>query len=216
VKLYTMAHPHASSFHSFLAKMEVAVEMDFALNRAGKPAIEKLHMLPRLWAVIHNCKSSLQLDLIWCGVLASLKKWLEPLPDGSLPNEQVQNTVLQILVAFPINLEDEVVIQNLKASGLRKIVMFLANLLVETNTNQKLAIELVEKWSRGDFGISDKFEDLKVPREEQPKPTPPKKEEGVRDRLNGKLKKLKKKNKFLSIQERHHQMKREKLRKGTY
>jgi hypothetical protein len=215
VKLYTMAHPHASSFHSFLAKMEVAVEMDFALNRAGKPAIEKLHMLPRLWAVIHNCKSSLQLDLIWCGVLASLKKWLEPLPDGSLPNEQVQNTVLQILVAFPINLEDEVVIQNLKASGLRKIVMFLANLLVETNTNQKLAIELVEKWSRGDFGISDKFEDLKVPCEEQPEPTPPKKEEGIRDRLNGKLKKLKKKHKFLSIQERHHQMKREKLRKGT-
>jgi transcription factor SPN1 len=210
-----MAHPHAFAFHSFLAKMEVAVEMDFALNWARKPAIEKLHMLPRLWAVIHNCKSSLQLDLIWYGVLASLKKWLAPLPDGSLPNEQVRNTVLQILVAFPINLEEEVVMQKLKASGLMKIVMFLANLLVETNTNQKLAIELVEKWSRGDFGISDKFEDLKVPHEERPKPTPPKKEEGIRDRLNGKLKKLKKKNKFLSIQERHHQMKREKLRKGT-
>jgi hypothetical protein len=123
--------------------------------------------------------------------------------------------VLQILFAFPINLEEEVVMQKLKASGLMKIVMFLANLPMETNANQKLAKELVEKWSRGDFGISDKFEDLKMPCEEQPKPIPPKKEEGIRDRLNGKLKKLKKKNKFLSIQERHHQMKREKLRKGT-
>jgi hypothetical protein len=215
VKLYTMAHPHDSPFHSFLAKMEVAVEMDVSLNRAGKPAIEKLHMLPRLWAVIHNCKCSLQLELIWCGVLASLRKWLEPLPDGSLPNEQVRNTVLQILVALPINLEEEVVMQKLKASRLGNAIMFLANLPMETNANQKLAKELVEKRSRGIFGISDKFEDLKVPHEERPKPTPPKKKEGIRDRLNGKLKKLKKKNKFLSIQERHHQIKREKLRKGT-
>ena len=217
MKLYTMmAHPHATFFHSFLAKMEVAVEMDFALNRADKPTIEKLHMLPRLWAVIHNCKSTLQLELIQCGVLASLKKWLEPLPDGSLPDEQVRNTVLQILVAFPINLEEEVVIQKLKASGLGNAMMFLANLPVETNTNQKLAKELVDKWStKRIFGISDKFEDLKVSHEKQPEPTPPKKEEGIHDRLNGKLKKLKKRNKFLSIQECHHQMKKEKLRKGT-
>jgi hypothetical protein len=91
-----MAHPHDSSFHSFLVKMEVAVEMDVSLNRAGKLVIEKLLMLLRLWAVIYNCKSSLQLELIRCGVLASLRKWLEPLPNGSLPNGQVRNTVLQI------------------------------------------------------------------------------------------------------------------------
>jgi transcription factor SPN1 len=99
VKLYTMAHPYDSPFHSFLAKMEVIVEMDVSLNRTGKPAIEKLLMLPRLWTVIHNCKSSLQLELIRCGVLVSLRKWLEPLPNGSLPNGQVRNIVLQILVA---------------------------------------------------------------------------------------------------------------------
>jgi transcription factor SPN1 len=151
--------------------MEVAVEMDNSLNRASKPAIEKLLMLPRLWAVIHNCKSSLQLELIRCGVLASLRKWLEPLPDGSLPNGQVQNTVLQFLVALPINLEEEVVMQKLKVSGLGNAIMFLANLPMETNANQKLPKELVEKWSRGIFGISDKFEDLKVPHEERPKPT---------------------------------------------
>jgi hypothetical protein len=74
VKLYTMAHPQDSPFHSFLAKMEVAVEMDVFINRAGKLAIEKLFILPRLWAVIHNCKSSLELELIRCGVLASIRK----------------------------------------------------------------------------------------------------------------------------------------------
>jgi TFIIS helical bundle-like domain len=210
-----MAHPQDSPFHSFLAKMEVAVEKDVSLNRAGKPAIEKLLMLPRLWAVIHNCKSSLQLEFIRCGVLASLGKWLEPLPDGSLPNVQVRNTVLQILLALPINFEEEVVMQEFKASELGNTTMFLANLPMETNANRKLAKELVEKWSRGIFGISDKFEDLKVHHGGWPRPTPPKKEEGVYDRLNGKLKKLKKKNKFLSIQERHHQMKIEKLRKRT-
>jgi TFIIS helical bundle-like domain len=105
--------------------------------------------------------------------------------------------------------------QELKASELGNAIMFLATLPMETNANRKLAKELVEKWSRGIFRISDKFEDLKVLHEERPTPTPRKKEEGVYDRLNGKLKKLKKKNKFLSIQERHHQMKREKLRKRT-
>jgi transcription factor SPN1 len=208
-----MAHPHASPFHSFLAKMEVAVEMDVALNRASKPAIEKLQMLPKLWAMVHNCKSTLQLEFIRCGVLASLRKWLEPLPDGFLPNEQVRSMVLQILVALPIDLKNDAVMQKLKASGLGKSVMFLANLPVETNANKKLARELVDKWSRGIFEISDNFEDLKVCGEERPKPTktkPPKKEEGVHNRLNGKLKELKKKNKFLSIQDRHCQMKREK------
>jgi transcription factor SPN1 len=65
--------------------------------------------------------------------------------------------------------------QKLKASGLGNAIMFLANLPMETNANRKLAKELVEKWSRGIFGISEKFEDLKVPHEERPKPTPPKK-----------------------------------------
>jgi transcription factor SPN1 len=152
-----MAHPHTSPFHSFFAKMEIAIEMDVALNQASKPAIEKLQMLPRLWAVIHNCKFSLQLDLIRCGVLASLKKWLEPLPDGSLPNEQVRSMVLQILVICSINLKNDAVIQKLKASRLGKAIRFLGNFPVETNTNQKLTGELVNKWSRKIFGISDNF-----------------------------------------------------------
>jgi transcription factor SPN1 len=145
-----MAHPHASPFHSFLAKMEVAVEMDVALNRAGKPAIEKLQMLPRLWAVIHNCKSSLQLELIRCGVLASLKKWLEPLPDGSLPNTQVRNTVLQILVAFPINLEEDMVMQKLKASGLGNAIMFLATFRWRPTPTKSL---LKSWWTNGVGGF---------------------------------------------------------------
>jgi hypothetical protein len=47
--------------------------------------------------------------------------------------------VLQILVALPINLEEEVVMQKLKASGLGNAIMFLANLPMETNANRKLA-----------------------------------------------------------------------------
>jgi hypothetical protein len=69
-----MAHPHTSPFHSFFAKMEIAIEMDVALNQASKPAIEKLQMLPNLWTMLYNCETSLQLELIWCGVLASLRK----------------------------------------------------------------------------------------------------------------------------------------------
>jgi hypothetical protein len=43
--------------------------------------------------------------------------------------------------------------QKLKASGLGNAIMFLANLPMETNANQKLAKELVEKWNCGIGGL---------------------------------------------------------------
>jgi len=97
--------------------MEIAVEMDVALNQASEPTTEKLQMLPNLWTMLYNCETSLQLELIWCVVLASLRKYLEPLPDGFLPNEQVWSTLLQILVICSIKLENDAVMQKRKEAS---------------------------------------------------------------------------------------------------
>ncbi|CAM6117970.1 unnamed protein product [Calypogeia fissa] len=132
----------------FLAKLDVVAEADADLNRASKPAIEKLKMLPELLRVLGN-QGPLQSALLDRGVLSSLKNWLEPLPDGSVPNLNIRSALLKLLTNYlPVDAEDPERRAQLKQSGLGKAVMFLSKLPEETPENKNLARDLVHKWSR--------------------------------------------------------------------
>lgn len=159
----------------FMAKLDVAAETDADLNRNSKPAIEKLKMLPELWTVLQ--KRQLQMEFLDRGVLTSLKDWLEPLPDGSLPNMNIRTTLLKLLTDLPIDVEQFERREQLKKSGLGKVVMFLSRLPEETAANKKLARDLVDKWSRPIFQKSTRYEDLRSYDEDRPAPrrTPVKK-----------------------------------------
>ncbi|KAJ0427837.1 putative transcription regulator IWS1 family [Helianthus annuus] len=104
------------------------------------------------------------------GVLTLLKNWLEPLPDGSLPNRNIRTAILEILTEFPIDLYQDDRREQLKKSGIGKVgliivskfvVMFMSKSDEETASNRKLAKDLVDKWSRQIFHISNRFEDRK-------------------------------------------------------
>lgn len=82
-----------------MAEFELAAESDAELNLDNKPAINKLGKLPLLMDVLS--KKPLQLEFLDRGVLTLLKNWLDPLPDGSLPNITVRSGVLKILTDFP-------------------------------------------------------------------------------------------------------------------
>ncbi|XP_068667678.1 protein IWS1 homolog 1-like [Aristolochia californica] len=116
-----------------LAELEVTAEEDAELNRQSKTAINKLKKLPLLIGILS--KKQLQQEFLDHGVLTLLKNWLEPLPDGSLPNINIRTAILQILSDFPIDLE-----QYDRRDQLKKVV------LKETTSNRKLAKELVDKW----------------------------------------------------------------------
>ncbi|RXH70935.1 hypothetical protein DVH24_015557 [Malus domestica] len=135
-----------------MAELEVTAEEDADLNRQGKPAINKLKKLPLLTDVLS--KKQLQQEFLDHGVLTLLKNWLEPLPDGSLPNINIRAAILQILTDFPIDLEQYDRREQLKKSGLGKVIMFLSKSDEETTSNRKLAKELVDKWSRPIFNKS--------------------------------------------------------------
>ncbi|KAL2634657.1 hypothetical protein R1flu_006136 [Riccia fluitans] len=152
----------------FMAKLDVAAEADADLNRASKPAIEKLKMLPELLTVLE--KRQLQQEFLDRGVLSSLKNWLEPLPDGSLPNMNIRSALLKLLTDLPIDVELTERREQLKKSGLGKVVMFLSKLSEETPGNKKLARDLVDKWSRPIFQKSTRYEDLKQYDDERPLP----------------------------------------------
>ncbi|KAJ6808946.1 protein IWS1-like protein 1-like [Iris pallida] len=142
-----------------MAELEVTAEEDAELNRQSKPAINKLKKLPLLIDVLS--KKKLQQEFLDHGVLTLLKNWLEPLPDGSLPNMNIRTAILQILADFPIDLEQFDRREQLKKSGLGKVIMFLSKSDEETTSNRKLAKELVDKWSRPIFNKSTRFEDMR-------------------------------------------------------
>ncbi|MBA0863047.1 hypothetical protein Goshw_016092 [Gossypium schwendimanii] len=144
---------------SVMAELEVTAEEDAELNRQGKPAISKLKKLPLLTEVLS--KKQLQPEFLDHGVLTLLKNWLEPLPDGSLPNINIRAAILQILSDFPIDLEQHDRREQLKKSGLGKVIMFLSKSDEETTSNRKLAKDLVDKWSRPIFNKSTRFEDVR-------------------------------------------------------
>lgn len=143
-----------------MAELEVTAEEDADLNRQGKPAINKLKKLSLLTNVLG--KKQLQTEFLDHGVLTLLKNWLEPLPDGSLPNINIRAAILRVLTDFPIDLEQFDRREQLKKSGLGKVIMFLSKSDEETTSNRRLAKDLVDKWSRPIFNKSTRFEDMRT------------------------------------------------------
>ncbi|EOY12007.1 Transcription elongation factor family protein [Theobroma cacao] len=142
-----------------LAELTIVAEDDAQLNREGRTAISKLKKLPFLTEVLS--KKSFQLQFLDHGVLTLLKNWLEPLPDGSLPNANIRGAVLNILADFPIDLEQHYQREQFKRSGLGRAIMFLSKYEEETVSNRRVAKDLIDRWSRSIFNKSTRFSDLR-------------------------------------------------------
>ncbi|KAK1375020.1 IIS transcription factor [Heracleum sosnowskyi] len=142
-----------------MAELEFVAEEDALLNLESKPAINKLMKLPFLTEVLS--KKQLQHEFLDHGILAVLKSWLEPLPDGSLPNINIRAAILKILTDFAIDLEQDERKEQLKKSGLGKVIMFLSRSEEETTSNRRIAKELVDNWSRSIFNKSTRFADMR-------------------------------------------------------
>ena len=135
-----------ATVENVLAQMEVAVEQDMQAYENGKPAVNKLRMLGRVQEVLAMKK--LHGELLDNGLLGVFKAWVEPMPDGTLPNSKIRSAVLTMLTRLPIDCSYEDRREQLKRSGLGRIVMFLSKLPDETPENRRMARDLVEKWSR--------------------------------------------------------------------
>ena len=77
---------------SLIANMEVAAEMDIAANEEGKPAVNKIKLLPEVEEKL--AQSVLHRELLDGGILGAMKLWIELMPDGSLPNVKVKSLFL--------------------------------------------------------------------------------------------------------------------------
>ncbi|KAK4400979.1 protein IWS11 [Sesamum angolense] len=71
-----------------MAELKVVAEEDAELYRQGKPATNKLEKLSLLTDVLS--KKQLHQEFLDHGGLTLLKNWLEPLPDGNLPDINIR------------------------------------------------------------------------------------------------------------------------------
>jgi hypothetical protein len=123
-----------------VAKMEDATAKDSELiRRASGPALHKVGMLPEVVEYLN--KPLMHEPLIEKDVLSTVAKWLALLPDGSLPNTKIRESLLDILSHFPLLKRDE-----LTHSGIGKAVMAIWKHQKETPQNKKLAKSLIDRF----------------------------------------------------------------------
>ncbi|SGY39984.1 BQ5605_C003g02304 [Microbotryum silenes-dioicae] len=128
-----------------------AADADITENEAGRYAPNKLRMLPRVVEMMQ--KTSLGESIVENGVLESVRRWLEPLPDKSLPAINIQRAMFESLRTLPIETSA------LKSSGLGKIVYFYTKCKRVEPTIGRMANQLVSDWMRPIIRRSKAFVD---------------------------------------------------------
>ena len=147
----------------FLSKMEIAVEEDARAYAAGKPAVKKLKLLPEVEKKLQHVE--LHEAFLRQGLLNVLNAWLSLLPDGNLPNLTIRTSLLRLIEQLPVSTESHDRKEELKRSGLGRIILFLSNLPEETAKNRAVCKKLVEKWSRPVYALSSHYGDIHVGRQ---------------------------------------------------
>ena len=135
-----------------LRKMDEAYESDAAAVRSGKPGVSKLKLLPRVLEDL--TRRELQDPFLERNVMALLKNWIKPLPNGSLPNLKLRSAIIDVVKLLPIERD------HLGRSGFGKVVAFLRDHKQETRENRAKLTSLIQFWSRGIFKTTADFRQL--------------------------------------------------------
>jgi len=135
-----------------IEKMDTAYREDKDANRSKQPALSKLKLLPEVLPIFH--KQHTRDSYFEAGFLKQCKNWLNPLPDGTLPNLKIREGILKSLEKLDLT-EDL-----LRASGIGRAVMTLSKHKSETLPNQKICTGLISKWSRPIFDITTTYKEL--------------------------------------------------------
>jgi transcription factor SPN1 len=134
--------------------MEDAADKDFDAIKNKLPATTKLAMLPTVEAILS--KSSLHEALLDDLLLMTIRRWLEPLPDRSLPAYSIQRSLLTALTKLPISKE------HLAESGIGKIIIFYRNSPRVEQSIRRIADSLWVEWSRPILKKSSNFRDRQI------------------------------------------------------
>ena len=137
-------------------RMERACEDDNSARENGQPAINKLKMLPEVVAVLNRNTARHTVVDPETNFLQSVKFFLEPLNDGSLPAYNTQRDLFQALETLPIDKE------TLLASGIGKVVFYYTKSKKPEIGIKRIAERLLADWSRPILKRSDDYKKRKI------------------------------------------------------
>jgi transcription factor SPN1 len=123
-------------------RMAAAAEADNEGRKRNEPARHKLKLLPEVAALLN--KNSLRETIVdpEVNLLESVRFFLEPLSDGSLPAYDIQKELFASLARLPINKD------TLVASGIGKVIMFYIKSKKPELTIKRQAERLFTDWTR--------------------------------------------------------------------
>jgi len=122
--------------------MEKACVADNEAREQGQPAVHKLKLLPQVTDLLN--RTAIQDSVLdpETNFLQSVKYFLEPLNDGSLPAYNIQRDIFTALSKLPISKD------SLLSSGIGKVVLFYTKSKRPTTGIKRIADRLLGEWSR--------------------------------------------------------------------
>lgn len=143
-----------------ISKMQSALIDDELSMKKKQPGLKKLQMLPHVLDVM--VKQPMMRPLLESDFLTIVKKWIEPLENGTLGNVTLRERIIDGITKM--NNEGMIENDDLKRSEFGKLVMTLYMHTKETPEMKRKLKVLIEQWSRRIFG---KTGDLKYLRSSQ-------------------------------------------------
>ena len=147
-----MADEEISSLRSRMAQ---AAQLDVEARDADppRPAMHKLKLLPEVVALLNRNGREIENAIIdpENNLLESVRFFLEPLRDGSLPAYNIQRELFSALVKLPID-KDALI-----SSGVGKVVLFYTKSKKPELTIRRQAERLLAEWTRPILKRSDDY-----------------------------------------------------------
>jgi transcription factor SPN1 len=136
--------------------MEKACVADNEAREKGMAATNKLKLLPQVTALLN--RTAVQDSVLdpETNLLQSVKYFLEPLNDGSLPAYNIQRDIFNALAGLPIN--NEVLL----SSGIGKVVYFYTRSKRPEASIKRIAERLVGEWSRPVLKRTDDYKKRQI------------------------------------------------------
>lgn len=122
---------------------------------AGQPAVHKLAMLDEVKEVLQ--RPNLMATAMDNNFLEAMRRWLEPLPNKSLPAYSIQKLMFEIMGKMKITTD------YLRESGIGKVVMFYTKDKRPQLHIKREADRLIGEWSRPILGRSDDYHSREIP-----------------------------------------------------
>ena len=158
-------------------RMAEAAELDVTARNSTppKPAMHKLRLLPEVTALLNRNSREVENAIVdpENNLLESVRFFLEPLSDGSLPAYNIQRELFASLGRLPIDKE------SLISSGIGKVVLFYTKSRKPELSIKRAAERLLGEWTRPILKRSDDYRkrilatadyDPTAPRQKQSQP----------------------------------------------